>query len=308
MNKRREFIKKASASIGLFTIVPAHVLFKQNEVRSASGDLIRKASYAPSDKIDMVFCGIGFRGGRVLNSLYNTGLVNVVALCDVDMGAEHTKDNIKKFPKAKRYRDFREMFDKQVNDFDAVSVGTPDHSHFPISMLAMSQGKHIYVEKPLARTFHENELLMKAEKKYNVAAQMGNQGHSSANYFQFKAWVEAGIIKDVTKIVAHMNGRRRWHGWDTSMTRFPEGMPVPETMDWDAWLTTSDHRDYHKDLVNGQWRCWYDFGLGALGDWGAHIFDTAHRFLNLGLPYEIEPVKTDGHNSLFFPQASTIRF
>lgn len=308
MNNRREFIKKASAGIGAFSIIPAHVLFKKNEIKAADGKLIRKASYVPSDKINLACCGIGNRGGKVLNGLFDTGLVNIVALCDVDMGAAHTKDNMKKFPKAKRFQDFRELFDKQINNFDAVSIGTPDHSHFPISMLAMSEGKHIYVEKPLARTFNEIELLMNAEKKYNVAAQMGNQGHSSANFFQFKAWVEAGVIKDVTKIVAHMNGERRWHGWDTSMTSFPKGMPVPETMDWDTWLMTAQHHDYHKDLVNGQWRCWYDFGMGALGDWGAHIIDTAHRFLQLGLPNEVEPVKIEGHNALFFPQASTINF
>jgi hypothetical protein len=149
---------------------------------------------------------------------------------------------------------------------------------------------------------------MKAAKRHNVITQMGNQGHSEANYFQFKAWTEAGIIKDVTSITAHMNSPRRWHGWDTSMTRFPSGDPIPSTLDWDTWVSAAEMRGFHRDFVNGQWRCWYDFGLGALGDWGAHIIDTAHRFLHLGLPYEIDPVKIEGHNPLFFPQASTVVF
>lgn len=243
-----------------------------------------------------------------MRDLYNTGLVNFVALCDVNMGGPKTLRSLEKFPDLPRFQDFRKMFDKMDNEIDAVSVGTPDFSHFPIAMLAMSMGKHVYVEKPLTRTFNESELLIKAAKKYRVATQMGNQGHCQNNYYQFKAWVEAGIIKDVTEITAHMNGGRRWHGWDTSATTFPQGQPVPKTMDWDTWLMTAQHHDYHRNFVNGQWRCWYDFGNGALGDWGAHIMDGFHQFLELGLPYEVDPVKIEGHNPLFYPQASTLAF
>ena len=102
------------------------------------------------------------------------------------------------------------MFDKMSNQIDAVTVGTPDHSHFPITIRAMAQGKHVYVEKPLAHTFQEVELLIAAEKKYGVTCQMGNQGHSGNNFFQFKSWVDAGIIKDVTHVDAYMNRPRRW--------------------------------------------------------------------------------------------------
>ena len=122
------------------------------------------------------------------------------------------------FPKAARFQDFRQMFEKMADKIDAVSVGVPDHSHFPITIEAISYGKHVYVEKPMARTFQEVEIMMRAAKKYNVVTQMGNQGHSEANYFQFKAWKEAGIIKDVTAITAHMNNSRRWHGWNPRIT------------------------------------------------------------------------------------------
>jgi hypothetical protein len=142
-------------------------------------------------------------------------------------------------------------------------------------------------------------------KKYNVAAQMGNQGHSGANYFQFKAWVDAGVIKNVTKITAFMNNPRRWHGMKVE-GYLPE-QPVPESLDWDCWLATAESHHYNKGYTNGDWRSWYDFGNGALGDWGAHIFDTAHEFLDLGLPTEVEPTLT-GHSSLIFPQASTLAF
>ena len=265
---------------------------------------------AANERVNLACIGIGNRGGEIIRSLYNTGLANIVALCDVDMGAPHTVKTLEQFPDVPRFQDFRQLFDKMGNQIDAVSIGVPDHSHFPITMHAMGLGKHVYVEKPLARTFQECELLMKAAKKYGkVVTQMGNQGHSDANYFQFKTWVEAGIIKDVTAITAHMNSPRRWHGWDPNIKSFPPAESIPNTLDWDLWHSAvAKQHDYNKDYINGQWRCWYDFGMGALGDWGAHIIDTAHEFLDLGLPYEIECTKATGHNNFFFPMSSTIVF
>jgi len=290
--KRRKFLQATSGIV----IVPSAILGSSN------------GYVAPSDKVNLACCGIGHRGGSIANSLYDTGHANIVALCDVDMGAKHTQQILEKFPDVPRFQDFREMFDKMGGEIDAVSVGTPDFSHFPITMLAMSLGKHVYVEKPMGRTFQEVQLMIDGARKYNVVTQMGNQGHSEANYFQFKTWVEKGIIKNVTAVTAHMNNRRRWHGWDPKMTSFPAGQSVPDTMDWETWLMTARHHDYHEDYHHGQWRCWYEFGMGALGDWGAHTMDTVHEFLDLGLPYEIEPLRLDGHNPFFFPMSSTIKF
>lgn len=263
----------------------------------------------PNERVNLACIGIGNRGGEIIRDLYKTGLCNIVALCDVDMGAPHTEKILKQFPDVPRFQDFRQMFDKMGNQIDAVSVGVPDFSHFPITMMAIGLGKHVYVEKPMARTFNEVELMMKAAAKHpEVVTQMGNQGHSDANYFQFKAWVDAGIIKDVTAITAHMNSPRRWHGWDTNIKAFPPAEPVPSTLDWDIWQMATKGHSYNKDFVNGQWRCWYDFGMGALGDWGAHILDTAHQFLDLGLPAEVNPVKLSGHNDFFYPMSSTLSF
>jgi hypothetical protein len=301
-SSRRLFLKQALA----LSAVSAFPVILSNQV---SGKVLPTSKLASAnERVNLACCGIGNRGGEIINALYNTGLCNIVALCDVDMGAPQTQKILEKFPDVPRFQDFRKMFDKMGNQIEAVSVGTPDHSHFPITMMAMALGKHVYVEKPLARTFHENELLIMAAKKYNVATQMGNQGHSEGNYFQFKSWTEAGIIKDVTAITAHMNSARRWHGWDTGIKSFHPAQPIPETLDWDLWLMAAQQHDYHKDFVNGQWRSWYHFGLGALGDWGAHIIDSAHRFLNLGLPNEINCLKAEGHNSFFFPMSSTILF
>src|SRR5690606_20417278 len=297
--ERRNFVKSSAtalAGIAGFSIVPSSVFGKTFD------------KIAPNDKVNLACCGIGNRGGGIIKSLHSTGLANIVALCDVDMGAPHTLEVIEMFPDVPHFKDFREMFDVMGDKIEAVSVGTPDFSHFPITMRAMSMGIHVYVEKPMARTFQEVELMMDCAKRHNVVTQMGNQGHSGENYFQFKAWKEAGIIKDVTSITAHMNGRRRWHAFDVNITKYPAKEPVPATLDWDTWLGTASEHGYNKDFVNGQWRCWYEFGMGALGDWGAHILDTAHECLDLGLPYEIDPVMLEGYNPFFFPMSSTLVF
>lgn len=294
---RRIFIKQAMLASAVAAVSPGLLT-------------ARPKLAAANERVNLACIGIGNRGAQIINDLYNTGLCNIVALCDVDMGAPHTVDILKKFPDVPRFQDFRQLFDKMGNQIEAVSIGVPDFSHFPIAMHAMGLGIHVYVEKPLSRTFQESELLMKAARKYNkVVTQMGNQGHSDANYFQFKTWVEAGIIKDVTAITAHMNSPRRWHGWDPNIKSFPAAEPIPDTLDWDLWHSAvAKQHNYNHDYVNGQWRCWYDFGMGALGDWGAHIIDTAHQFLDLGLPYEVECTKATGHNDFFFPMSSTIVF
>lgn len=299
---RRLFLKQAVA-LSAITVFPTILTKAMSGVSAPAGGLL-----PASERVNLACIGIGNQGGNDVFSLYNTGLCNIVALCDVDMGAPQTKKVLEKFPDVPRFQDFRKMFDQMGNQFEAVCVGVPDHSHFAITMLALSQGKHVFVEKPMARTFNEVELMMKAAKKYGKVTQMGNQGHSDANYFQFKAWTEAGIIKDVTAITAHMNSARRWHGWDTKIRKFPDAEQIPDTLDWDIWHTVVKKHDYNHDLINGQWRCWYDFGMGALGDWGAHIIDTAHQFLNLGLPYEVDPIKLEGYNKFFFPKSTTLSF
>ncbi|WP_293955436.1 MULTISPECIES: Gfo/Idh/MocA family protein [unclassified Sphingobacterium] len=292
---RRSFVKQSVIAAGA-VMLSKSVLGKVNLAK-------------PNERVNLACVGLGNRAAEIIKELYKTGLCNIVALCDVDLGAKHTQEILGMFPDAPRFKDFRLMFDKMGNQIDAVSIGTPDFSHFAITMLALDLGKHVYVEKPMARTFLEVELMAdKARRNPKLATQMGNQGHSEANYFQFKAWKDAGIIRDVTRIDAHMNMPRRWHGWDVNMKGFPAAEMIPETLDWDLWQMQTIGHNYNKDFVNGQWRCWYDFGMGALGDWGAHILDTAHEFLDLGLPTEVSAVKLEGYNSYFFPMSSTLKF
>ena len=301
MVSRRSFIKTAAAAGAVAAL--------EGPVHAFAAGVQKKKIAGANDKVNIALIGIGFRGEDDARNLAKTGMVNVVALCDVDMGAPHTLKIMNQYPDVPRYKDFRKMFDEMASKIDAVMVATPDFSHFPICMRAIQEGIHVYCEKPLTRTFHETELLIKAALAHPaVVTQMGNQGHSEANYFQFKAWKEAGIIHDVTAITAHMNSSRRWHGFDPAIKRFPDADPMPETMDWDTWLMQAAYHDYSDKFHRGNWRCWYDFGMGALGDWGAHILDTAHEFLDLGLPYEVQILRTEGHNDYFFPMSSTILF
>ncbi len=263
-------------------------------------------------KVNLALIGIANQGAGDARQFIKSGLANIVAVCDVDLDSQGCQEIIKMVPKAKQFRDFRVMFDKMAGDIDAVQVAIPDFAHFPVCMAAMQLGKSVFVEKPMCRTFLESEMMARmAEKNPKLATQVGNQGHSGENYFQFKAWKEAGIIKDVTAVTAFMNGTRRWHPYDPDITRFPEVQPLPKGMtdkDWDTWLTTASYHDFNEKYHPGNWRGWYDFGLGALGDWGAHILDTIHEFLDLGLPYEIEPVHVRNLNDYFFPLESTIKF
>jgi len=295
---RRSFISRSLAASS-FLILPSYAVAQSKNAKARSAT-------SPNGRVRVAFVGIGNRGNAIIKSFAKSEMIDVVALCDVDLGAEHTQEMMAAYPNAKTFQDFRVMFDKVGDQFDAVAVAIPDHAHFAVAMHAMKAGKHVYVEKPLAHTFQEVELLMEMEKKSGLVTQMGNQGHSGGNYFQFKAWTEAGVIKDVTKVLSHMNSPRRWHGWQ--IDGWEQGETAPDTIDWDLWNMARPVKPFSSKLHPGNWRSWFDYGNGAFGDWGPHILDTCHRFLEFGLPNVIEAEKRDGPNDLIFPQASTIRF
>lgn len=248
-------------------------------------------------------------GEHTHNARYQHGLTSTPP--DPDSGRKNKGGN-KVYPiKARSFTDFRVMFDEMADDIDAVLIATPDHSHFAATMLAMSLGKHVCVEKPLAHTFGQAQRMMDMAAKHpELVTQMGNQGHSGANYFQFKAWREAGLIKDITRITAHMNQARRWHGWGPSTTEYPSE-PMPANINWEQWMdSVATPHPYSSRLHPKEWRSWFEYGSGCFGDWGPHILDTCHRFLELGLPHTVTADHLDGVNQsgLIYPEGSTIRF
>ena len=272
---------------------------------------LRAAAASPNGKVNMAFVGIGHQAGHDFSMFaYYKDIVNVVAFCDTQMGASHTLNVLKAYPDVPRYQDFRKMLDEHAREIDAVCIATPDFSHFPAAMLAMSMGKAVYCEKPMGNCFREIGLMAAAAKRHKVVTQMGNQGHSDANYWQMKAFVERGYIKDVTTINAFMcANNRRWFKWKgVEMREMPGEEAEPAEMDWDVWLSQRPFRPFNHNFINGDWRCFYEYGTGALGDWGAHIFDAAHEFLKLGLPSKIETLKNDRRTNAVFPMASTIAY
>ena len=262
---------------------------------------------APGGKVRMAFVGVGNQGFTDFRQFVQYGdLVEVVALCDTEMGGERTRGAIAAAPDAMRFKDYREMFDKCGGKIDAVCVATPDFSHTPIVVEALARNISVYCEKPLGASFDEIQLMMDAAAKSKAVTQMGNQGHSLANYWQFKSLVESGYVKDVTRINAHMNGTRRWHKWNGELKGLEEEK-VPEWLDWKLWNAQRPMRPFNHEYINGGWRCFWTLGNGALGDWGPHIFDAAHEFLKLGLPERIT-FKGEGCNKFVFPMSSTICF
>ena len=301
MISRRTFVKAAGTSIAALAVTPKSIL--------AATAASKKNSKGASDKVNVAFIGIGQKGEEEATYAFQTGLCNVLALCDVNMGHPWTQKVMSMFPDARRYTDFRKLFDEMAGQLDAVFVCVPDFAHFPIAMRALKEGLHVYCEKPLCRTFHECQLLLEESRLHpELVTQLGNQGHSGPAYFQFKAWTEAGVIKNITRIDAYMNNWRRWHPYDVNIKKYPDPDPMPETMQWDIWQMHTMYHDYSEKFDHGNWRGWYDFGCGALGDWGCHILDNCHQFLELGLPTEVKMLRADGHNDYFYPKASTIEF
>ena len=288
---RRSFLKMSLAGSTAPLILPSRLLGEE----------------APSRTLNLACIGIGGHGRTIAHGIGRHRRVRVVALCDVDLKKNDVHQTCQDFPDAKVFEDFRVMFDEMGDDIDAVTVGTPDHSHFPIAMHAIKLGIHVYVEKPMANTFQECELLMQAARKHGVVTQMGNQGFSGRNYEQHKLYAESGFFDGVHTIISYMNGDRRWHGWN-DITGFPEGQDIPREMNWDFWHTTAEERPFSWRFHPGNWRSWYRYGGGAIGDWAPHILDTAHLFLNLGLPSKVELTHVKQHNAYIFPLESTIHY
>ena len=267
-----------------------------------------QAQAAPTGR-KLRIAGIGV-GGMGLNNMTNLAGEDIVALCDVD--ERHAGGAFKKFPDAKRWRDFREMLEKQP-EIEAVMIATPDHTHASIALAALKAGKHVYCQKPLTHDIYEARLLARAaaEAKGCVAV-MGNQHHSSAGMRRVADWVRGGVIGEVRRVVAWCSLNYRPFGnayWSTLTDRPPaETRVVPDTLDWDLWLGQAKERPYHPTYHPARWRAWWDFGCGMMGDRGVHTLDAACNALDLGKPTSIERLSIDGANEFIHPDKAHVRY
>ncbi len=292
---RRNFIKNASAVTAGAFIIPGLM------------------SNAPSKKLNIAVIGVGGRGQANWMRLYDQKNEkwneNVVAVCDVD--DNRAAEGYKMMPKAKRYRDFRVMFDEMHKQIDAVMICTPDHTHFPAAMAAMELGKHVICEKPLAHNIWQLRTLQKAAKNYNVVTQMANQGHTTNGIRQVKEWYEAGILGNVTEVIAWFDGPtfgpNKYFNKPESWP--PKEQPVPDYFDWDLWVGPARMRPYNGVYAPKTWRSWFDFGNGELGDWCCHTLDAPFWALDLGMPDVVEAErKSMVLDTGFTPDSSIIRW
>src|SRR5690349_9592523 len=264
---RRKFIQSASVAAAAFTIVPRFVL--------------GKGYRAPSDTLYVAGIGVGGKGKSDLTGFAKNTKAEIAYLCDVD--TRRAADSVANFPKAKYFKDFREMLDKEHKHIDAVSVSTPDHNHAVQAIAAMQLGKHVYVQKPLTHDIYEARVLTEAAKKYKVVTQMGNQGASGDGVRQLMEWYNAGTIGNVNTVYCWTN-RPVWPqgiAWSTLKAE------VPKELDWDLWLGTAPYKDYVEKIVPFNWRGWWDYGTGALGDMACHIIEPAFRVLGLKYPTDV---------------------
>jgi predicted dehydrogenase len=269
-SSRRTFLSATAATALSFTIVPRHVLGGVGYT-------------APSDRVNVAGIGAGGMGGGDISTISGLG-ANIVALCDVDEA--RAAGLFRAFPQARRHKDFRIMVEKEADHIDAVTVGTPDHIHAVAAMAAIRAGKHVYVQKPLTHTLHECRELTKAAIKANVMTSMGNQGHATEGSRLTNELIQAGIIGEVREV--HVWSDRAGRLWKQGIDRPTDTPPVPATLDWDLWLGPTPTRPYHPAYAPVNWRGWWDFGTGALGDMGCHIIDHPVWALDLGAPTAVE--------------------
>ena len=269
LNSRRNFIKKGVAASSIF-IVPRHVI---------GG----KGFIAPSDQLNIAAIGSGGKGSTDIRNASVMGRERVTALCDVDFSGSAAK-TVKEFPKAKLFADYRKMLD-EVKDIDAVTISTPDHVHGPAAALAMERGKHVYVQKPMTHNIREARMLTEMARDKKVVTQMGNQGGSNPLLNMVHQWVDKGVIGNISEV-------KIW----TNRPVWPQGIQMPkpdeslkpDALNWDLWLGPAEEKPFIPEMHPFNWRGWWDYGTGALGDVGCHLIDIPFRTLGLKYPTDAE--------------------
>ena len=285
---RRNFLKTTTAAAAALAV--PHITKGQTTIGGKS----------PNNRLNVAVIGVGGIGKTAVAGVKDE---NIVAFCDVDelnlsealqnLG-ERYPEEASRFAGIPRFSDYRQMFDRIGNKIDAVTISTPDHSHFPIAMTAMALGKHLYLQKPLSHTVWEARELTRVAREKKVVSQMGNQGHAGEGCRLLREWVQSDVLGDVREIVSWTN-RPFSPPWKQPLGSFQtpdhsKFIPVvPSTLNWDVWLGSTSSRAYDPAYLPGlKWRGWWDFGTGAFGDVGCHIMDGAYWALDLGAPTAVE--------------------
>jgi len=236
------------------------------------------AAPGANERLNIGVIGVAGRGAANLSGVSGE---NIVALCDVDTSRLNAA--AVKFPRAKKYFDYRQLLEQK--NLDAVVIATPDHHHAPATIRAMRRGLHVYCEKPLTHTVNEARLIARMAKKMKVATQMGTQNHEHSGYLRLVELLQSGAIGDVSEVHVITDRPGRW--WSQGMNLPTDKPATPASLKWDLWLGPAAHRDYHPAFAPFKWRGWWDFGCGAIGDMAIHLMDPAFWALKLGGPVKV---------------------
>jgi predicted dehydrogenase len=323
---RRSFISTVGAATAAFTVVPRSVLGGAGYIQ-------------PSDMVNVAGVGVGGQGGGDIRQICDPDVVvpaaprtnttqqsataqapaapvapaapaaprapvrlaNIYALCDVD--EVRAGNTFKGYPKAKVYKDWRQLLEKEKSSIDAVCIGTPDHSHAPVAAAFMREKKHVYVEKPMAKTIVECRKLAELAKQYDVVTQMGNQGHATTGSRQSVEWIQSGVIGLVREVFCTTNRPI----WPQGKINRAAGVPVPKTLNYDVWLGPAPEKPYNPEILPFNWRGLWDYGTGAMGDMGAHILDVPVWALNLGMPTRIQASSTP-YSTDYLPEGEWVTY
>ena len=282
---RRGFIASSAVTATGITILP-------NKVVGGLGHP------APSDKLNIAGIGVGSKGGV---NLKNMNTQNIVAISDIDWN--YAAKTFSQYPDAKKYKDYRIMLEQSHKDFDAVVIATPDHTHAVCALAAMQLGKHVYVQKPLTHTVFESRILLEASRKYKVVTQMGNEGHSGNDVADVCELIWSGAIGEVASVDAWTDRPI----WPQGLSRPAQGMWLPDGLNWDLFIGPAPMRPYHSAYHPWNWRGWWDFGTGALGDMACHVLDVVFASLKLGHPSSVE-ASSSTFNNESAPNSSMIHY
>ena len=280
MLNRRQFLAKSATAFAGVLLLP----------RSVAG---------ANERLNLAFVGAGGKGGSAIRSLALNDLVNFVAFADVD--ERRVVATRKAHPAVPLYSDFRRMLEKHGKSIDGVIVSTPDHTHHYCAKWCLQAGKPVYLEKPLTHSIAEARDLMALEKKTGLACQMGNQGHSGGGILMLETWVKAGILGEVTEA----------HAWQNIVWCNPDGRPaaepMPDGLDWNQWIGPAAMVPHSASYMPIEWRGWFEFGNGTLGDWACHNMDAPYAVFQLDCPNRVE-IQSSGPHKLSFPATAKITF
>lgn len=294
---RREFVRGAAAMAG------AGFWFSTQSDRACARSLI--------EKVNVASIGVGGKGASDTDGAAR--YAQIVALCDVD--DHRLQHKAKHYPDAKLFHDYRELLSEMGDKIDAVTVSTPDHTHAAAGVRAMRLGKHIYCQKPLTHTVAESRLMREAAQQHNVVTQMGNQGTAHDGFRSGVELIRSGAIGDVREV--HVWTNRPYSDWKTGKmywkqspqitSRPKETPPVPDYLSWNLWIGSAPMRPYNPVYHPHDWRGWWDFGTGALGDMACHTANLPFMGLGLGLPTRVHAVSSEV-NPETYPAWATITY